>query len=95
MKLAPVAEVKAKFSEFIKECKNGPIVVTKNGRPAAALVSIDSDDDLERILFSSSKMLQTILDMAEKRIKSGKGISSDDFWNQMKKEKIKDKKVRR
>ena len=83
MKMAPLAEVKANFSEYINECKNGTIVVTKNGRAAAALIPILDDDDLERILLSNSKMLNNILIAAEKRIKSGHGIKHDDLWTQL------------
>jgi len=83
MKIAPLAEVKANFSEYINECKNGTIVVTKNGRATAALIPILDDDDLERILLSNSKILNKILDSAEKRIKSGHGIKHEDLWKQL------------
>ena len=83
MKMAPIAEVKAKFSEYINECKNGTVIVTKNGRPAAALISIDGDDDLERILFSNSKRLHEILEAAENRIKKTGGLSHKEVWEQI------------
>ena len=35
MKIASVAEVKAKLSGYIKASKNGPVIVTKNGKPVA------------------------------------------------------------
>jgi prevent-host-death family protein len=35
MRVAQVVEVKAKFSAYLEESKNGPIVVTKNGKPVA------------------------------------------------------------
>ena len=37
MKIASVADVKAKFSGYLKASQQGPIVVTKNGRPVAML----------------------------------------------------------
>ena len=81
MKIAPVAEIKAKFSEYLKECQNGVVIVTKNGKPKAALISINSDEELERIIIYKSKMLQDYLSNAEKRIKSNKGIKHNEFWN--------------
>ena len=85
MKMAPVAEVKSKFSEFIKECRNGAVVVTKNGRPTAALISIDNEDDLERLIISTSKIFREIIESAERRIKSKKYSSHKDFWADVKK----------
>ena len=39
MKIASVAEVKAHFSTFLNNSEKGTIVVTKNGRPAAAILA--------------------------------------------------------
>jgi len=52
MNIAPMAEVKARFNKYIKQCEEGPIVVTKNGRPAAVLVSISDDEELERFVLA-------------------------------------------
>lgn len=35
MRIASVADVKAKLSGYIKASKAGPVVVTKNGKPVA------------------------------------------------------------
>ena len=35
MRIASVADVKAKFSGYLNASEQGPIVVTKNGRPVA------------------------------------------------------------
>jgi prevent-host-death family protein len=40
MSIASVADVKAKFSGYLKASEEGPIVVTKNGKPVAMLVSV-------------------------------------------------------
>ncbi len=37
MKIAPVAEVKARFSAYLRRCQDGPVIITKNGRPVAVL----------------------------------------------------------
>ncbi len=87
MKIAPVAEIKAKFIEYVKECKKGAIVVKRNSRPAAALVPVNDDEDLERIIISNSKIFKDIVDGAERRIKSKKKLSHKDFWEQVNKGK--------
>ena len=85
MKMAPVAEIKSKFSEYVNECRNGAVIVTKNGRPTAALISIDSEDELERIIISNSKIFKEIIEGAKRRIKNKKYSSHKDFWADMKK----------
>ena len=51
MKIAPVAEIKARFSSYLKQSERGPVIVTKNGRPVAVLVSVTDEDEL---LFAQS-----------------------------------------
>jgi len=52
MKIAPVADVKARFSKYLKDCVEGPVVVTKNGRPAAVLVAVSDEEELERLILA-------------------------------------------
>ena len=80
MKIAPIADVKAKLSEYVSECRNGAVVVTRNGKPAAALIAIRDDDDLERVLLSESLVLRRLLAKAEKRIRAGHALAHDEFW---------------
>ena len=80
MRIASVADVKAKLSGYIKASKSGPVVVTKNGKPVAVLLSMQDDDELERLLMAYSPKLQRILQAAEKQIREGKGIKHEDFW---------------
>jgi prevent-host-death family protein len=83
MKIASVAEIKSKFSEYINESKKGAVVITKNGKPTAVLVSVTSDEQLEQIIFSQSKMLKNILDKSEKNISLGHKIKHKDFWEEL------------
>jgi len=80
MKIASVADVKAKLSGYIEHSKTGPVIVTKNGKPVAVLLSLQDEDELERLLMAYSPRLQRILQAAEKQIREGKGIKHQDFW---------------
>ena len=80
MKVAPVAEVKARLSHYLKVCAAGPVIVTKNGRPAAALVAVSDEEELERLVLAHTPRFMAILDSAKRRIRKGKGIKHDDFW---------------
>jgi prevent-host-death family protein len=80
MKIASVADVKAHFSTFLKESKKGPVVVTKNGRPAAVLLSVEDEDEIDRLTMAYSPGLQKILTLARRQIKEHGGIPHDEFW---------------
>lgn len=83
MRIASVADVKAKFSGYLNASKQGPVVVTKNGKPVAMLLSVTDEDEIERMLLAYSPKFQSLLDVAEQQIREGKGISHDDFWREI------------
>ncbi len=83
MKIASVADVKAHFSTFLKDSKKGPVVVTRNGRPAAVLLSVEDEDELERLAMAYSPKLQKILSLARQQIKAHGGIPHVDFWKEV------------
>ena len=83
MKIASVADVKAHFSTFLKDSKKGPIVVTRNGRPAAVLLSVEDEDELDRLSMAYSPKLQKILSLARQQIKEHGGIAHVDFWKEV------------
>jgi prevent-host-death family protein len=83
MKIAPIAEIKAQLSAFIKASEEGPVVITKNGKPVAVLLGISDEDEIERLALAYSKKLQLLLDDAEKRIRATGGIPHDEFWRQV------------
>ena len=46
MKVIPLSEAKANLSRYAHQCREEPVVVTENGRPAFQLVPLGEDDDL-------------------------------------------------
>jgi len=83
MNIAPLADVKARFSAYIKQVQTAPVIITKNGRPVAVMVGISDEDDIERVMLAISPKFQALLDKAEKRIQETGGISHDDVWAQI------------
>ncbi|MGB8214109.1 MAG: type II toxin-antitoxin system Phd/YefM family antitoxin [Anaerolineales bacterium] len=83
MRIASVADVKAKFSGYLKASEQGPVVVTKNGKPVAVLLSITDEDEIERMVLAHSPKFQSLLDAAEQQIRDGKGIKHADFWREV------------
>ena len=80
MKIAPVAEVKAKFSAYLKASEKGPIVVTRNGKAVAVLLAVSDVDEVERIVLANSARFQAVLEVARQQLRDGKGIPHDQFW---------------
>jgi prevent-host-death family protein len=83
MKIAPVADVKARFSAYLKESEEGPVIVTRNGRPVAVLISMEDEGELERIILAYSPKFQTLLERSKNQIQDRGGISHKDFWKEV------------
>jgi len=81
MKIAPLADVKARLSAYLDECKiGGPVVITRNGKPVGVLLAPIDDEDLERLILAYSPRFQALLNKSRQSIKAGKGLSRDEFW---------------
>lgn len=80
MKIAPVAEVKAQFSAYLKASTEGPVVVTRHGRPVAVLLSMEDEEELERLILTYTPKFRMILDAAREQIREGQGIEHEAFW---------------
>lgn len=83
MKIASVAEVKAKFSGYLKASEEGPVVVTKNGRPVAVLLSVTDEEEIERLMLAYSPKFRSILEVAERQAREGQGMQHEDFWREV------------
>jgi prevent-host-death family protein len=86
MRVAPLAEVKARLSAYLDECgAEGPVVITRNGKAAAVLIVPYDDDDLERLMLGRSPRFQALLDRSRQSIKERKGLSEKAFWDAVRK----------
>jgi prevent-host-death family protein len=86
MRIAPLADVKARLSAYLDECgAEGPVVITRNGKAAAVLLVPHDDDDLERLMLGRSPRFQALLNRSRQSIKKGKGLSEKEFWEAVRK----------
>src|SRR6266852_3235825 len=86
MRIAPLADVKARLSAYLDECGlEGPIVITRKGKAVAVLLVPHDDDDLERLLLGRSPRFQALLNRSRQSIKEGKGLSEAGFWKAVRK----------
>lgn len=80
MKIASVANVKARLSAYLKETEEGPVVVTRNGKAVAVMLAVTDDDELERLVLAHSPKFQALLDKSRRQIEETGGIPHDQFW---------------
>lgn len=78
----PLAEIKARLSEIVDrvEGQHERVTLTRNGRPAAVLISPDDLEALEDTLelLSNPKALREI-ERARQEIAKGKGIRAEEL----------------
>ena|SRR2546422_3810082 len=80
MKIAPLADVKARLSAYIEQSqREGPVVITRNGKAVAVLIAPVDDDDVENLVVARSPRLQKLLHKSRASIKAGRGLSSKEF----------------
>jgi len=65
MKVENIREVKTRFSRYVRELpRTGSVLITRNGRPCAALVPVTEDTDLEALALSRNKRFWKLIDDA-------------------------------
>lgn len=69
---------KAPLAKYAREAKHGPVVVTTNGRPVAAVVSI-KNADLETIALSTDPKFLALIERSRRRQARHGGISSTEI----------------
>lgn len=83
MKIASVADIKARLSAYLKESEQGPVVVTRNGKAVAVLLAVTDDDELERLVLAHSPKFQALLDKSRRQIEKTGGIPHEQFWREV------------
>ena len=83
MKIAPLATVKDRFSAYIDESRESPIVVTRNGKPVAMIIAIEDEDDLDSLLLVHNQRFVQLLEEARQRVRVTGGVSLAAFRQQL------------
>jgi prevent-host-death family protein len=87
VKIASVADVKARFSSYLERSRQGPVVITKNGRPVAVLIAaMEDEEELERLILAYTPRFRKLIEDARQRILAGGGIAHEDFWRSLEKD---------
>jgi hypothetical protein len=50
-------------------------------------VGVHDDDEVDRLIFASSRRLREILEAGRKEVREGRGIPNEEFWRQVETER--------
>ena len=78
MKVIKQADATATLAEYAAQIDSGPVIVTSEGRPVAALVSIENTD-LETISLSTNRDFLDLIARSRARVAAEGGIPSDQM----------------
>jgi len=78
MKTVELRQASAPLSEYALKAKKGPIIVTKAGKPVAAVVPIRNTDG-ETASLSTNRKFLAIIERSRSRLKREGGISSAEL----------------
>ena len=75
MKTVEMAKAKSPLADYAHDVRNEPLILTVDGRPVAALVSIENAD-LETVALSTNPKFLALIKHARTRQKAEGGITS-------------------
>lgn len=78
MKIVEMEEATASLAEYVRQLDDEPMVVMDNGKPVAALVTIE-DADLETVSLSINPKFLAIIERSRARQQAEGGIPSEEM----------------
>jgi prevent-host-death family protein len=78
MKVVEKADATRSLAEYAGEIESGPVVVTNQGRPVAALVPIENAD-LETVVLSMNRQFLDLIERSRARVRAEGGVSSEEM----------------
>ena len=86
MKTVEFAKATLPLSDYAKKVKKQPVIVTKEGRPVAALVSI-TNADIETVSLSNNPKFVALIQRSRAKQKARGGISTEEMRRRLEKSK--------
>jgi prevent-host-death family protein len=78
MKVVEKSEATATLAEYAAEIENGPVIVTSEGMPVAALVPIENTD-LETVSLSTNREFLDLIERSRVRARTEGSIPSEEM----------------
>jgi prevent-host-death family protein len=86
MKTVEVTKATQPLADYTKKVKKEPVIITREGKPVAALVSI-SNADIETVSLGSNPKFLALIERSRARRKEEGGISTDEMRRRLEKPK--------
>lgn len=80
MKVSEVTGNSVLLSDSVQQSKAGPVVVRRNGRAVAVVLTVHGQDDLESLLLARSPELKQILVNSQQQAREGRTLSHAELW---------------
>ena len=78
MKVIETQEATRTLADYASEIREGPVVVTEQGQPVAALVPIENAD-LETVSLSTNRRFLELIERSRSRVREEGGVSSEEM----------------
>lgn len=78
MRTLEMVKATAPLAEYVRDISKEPVILTVNGKPVAALVSIENAD-LETVTLSTHPQFLALIERSRARQKAEGGISSTEM----------------
>ena len=78
MRTLDIKNATLSLAEYANEVGEGPIIITREGRPVAVVLSVENAD-LETISLSTNPRFIALIEHSRKRQESEGGISSEEM----------------
>jgi len=78
MKTIELAKATEALSKYARKARRGPLIVTVNGKPVAALTAIASTTDLENLAVSNDPGFKALIERSRRLYPAGTGLSTTE-----------------
>ena len=83
MKVLEKADANRTLADYASDIESGPVVLTDNGEPFAALVPIENAD-IETVSLSTNRAFIELIERSRSRIRTEGGVSSAELRRRFK-----------
>jgi antitoxin (DNA-binding transcriptional repressor) of toxin-antitoxin stability system len=78
MKTLEISKARRSLVSYSRKARKGPMVVTADGKPIAALVGIQNAD-METVTLSNNPRFLALIERSRQRLRSERGISGEQM----------------
>lgn len=78
-----IAEAKGKLTSVIRQAESGPVLLTRHGKPAAAIIGFESEDDYFDWRLENDPRFRTAIEASLQQAADGKLTSLRDLRREL------------